>query len=249
MSEAIVTAIDGELAQLEQRAAALRGLRALTLGIESGQLEEIAERLARLTGEAHTLAPLRIAPVPGEVEDPQDGPEPLTPPSPEPSTPSDAERAKRQEAAQSTSERIVNLARRRGDITVHDVIAAGLAESAPHARKLILRLCNQNVQRLRATGDERQGPRGGRPAKVYEPAEAEATTADESGAKTGPERRVVEAVRELQPVDSGTLAFRSHCSVNDLSSIAAGLVRRGVLERADEDGVVLFRLGAEAVAA
>ena len=71
----------------------------------------------------------------------------------------------------------------------------------------------------------------------------EATVADDDGAKTGPERRVMAAVREAGgSVDEGTLAFASQLPTNELRSILSGLVRRGALHRRNADGVTLVEL-------
>lgn len=62
------------------------------------------------------------------------------------------------------------------------------------------------------------------------------------GAKTAVEQRVLDAVKAAQPIDEGTLAFHAAISVNDLRSVATGLVRRGVLTCRKEENVKLYEV-------
>jgi hypothetical protein len=234
----IVEAIDAEL---EAEDVHLDDLRT-AVGRAEHRIEELRklrEQAASLNGGGAPAASAEPKPKPKGTrakKPPKAKPQPA---EHEPKLPTAAERDARGEAAKEDRRKVLGFVREHGEISYAQA-AELLGVSIDTAKKRLVRIARNSELKLE-TGKRPEGAKHGRPPKVYR-LEASAP-ADDDGAKTSVERRVVEAVRRHGPIDKGTLAFRANLSITDLGSVAAGLVRRGVLKSWEEDGVRLYGRG------
>lgn len=241
MSYEILEAIDKEVdtlaAELDEltekldrgrrRIDALSMTRRLVDGIGNGRLDELHDGLKGL-GLGLDKRP------------PKPKPKPTKPKKPAAASDAPAEAPRqRTDVAEAAKRKVRDLLRRKAEITAQDLVDAGIVFNPGAARSLIRGMLQGAEKELIVAG-ERKG--AGRPAKTYKLA-ADLVTADEDGAKTDPERRVVASIREAGgELDEGTLAFNAAMSLNDLKTYASGLLRRRVLSRRDEEGVTLWAI-------
>ena len=157
--------------------------------------------------------------------------------------PTEAERGERNASIMERHQRIFALARERGEITAVDVIEAGIA-SKNSARSSLRRMSQGHVGRtLKIIGERPASGSGGRPAKLYAPIETAEAPADDDGAKTGPERRVLAAIREAGgSLDETTLAGAAEVPSATVRTYAGGLVNRQVLTRKVIEGITFYEL-------
>lgn len=97
--------------------------------------------------------------------------------------------------------------------------------------------CSRMVKRLVSDGKLRK--EGERSAQRLWTGEAPLMPEDASGAKTGLERRIVEAIGEGS-ISAAEVARLAHCSINDAKSVLGGLVNRRVLTRVGSGGAAFY---------
>lgn len=151
-------------------------------------------------------------------------------------TPTDEEREQRTAVASERQADVLAFVKENGEINA-DQAAELLGISKATARTFLRNMASHGRTALRSYEVEPETPRRGRKPIVYR---LEMAPADDSGAKTNVERRVLDEVRKNAPIDEGTLAFNASLSLTDLRSVVAGLVRRKVLKRWEEEGTTLF---------
>lgn len=236
----IVDAIDAELKVVNDRIQSLRD-EFDEVNLRASELLKLREGAVALNGGPPAAAP---KPKPAATKPKQRKPRATKPKaSPpatdrqEPSPQTTEERAGRRVETMERDKRVLDFVRERGEVKVGDV-AELLGVSEFTARDVLNSLAAFGKTGLRKYPGER-GPQGGRPPMVYR---LEIAPTNGEGAKTKVEQRVVDAVREGQPIDEGTLAFHASISVNDLRSVATGLVRRGVLTCRREEDVKLYEV-------
>lgn len=240
----ILTAIDAELEERErERTEAADRLAATESRItDLGKLRDDAKALA--DGEAPTVpAPAKTARKPRIARSSEP-----TAPTPAPKTPllrngtpkvTDEERRQRGANAEERDRQVIAFVRKHGEI--RPAQAAEIFGVTPsRATTILSSMCSHRQTGLRRYELVPGSPRKGVAYRL------EIAPANDSGAKTKVEQRVVDAVQAAQPspIDETTLTLDAQLSITDLRTVAAGLVRRGVLTRKSEEGTVLFDLGA-----
>lgn len=140
--------------------------------------------------------------------------------------PDEVDRAERVSKGEERRRSVIALAEKHGTITIADV-AEELDVPVPTARGVVRNMTSHGGP-LRVSDEGQAGD-----PKRYELRSREIAPPDDSGARTEPERRVVEALQRAPvPLTSSELASNSGLNFVDASAIAAGLVRRGVLRSA-----------------
>lgn len=89
------------------------------------------------------------------------------------------------------------------------------------------------------TEEGEPGPHGGRPQRLYYAREHDMAPSDTDGAKTAPERRIVDALGSIR-LTAAEIKKSTGIDQLHLGSMLMALVRRGVLVRENEDGVPLY---------
>lgn len=142
MSTEILDAIDAEIDRLgseiavrRQRTEALSMTRELVEGLENGKLEQLHSGLTSLVGGGEAVKP---PPVKKAASKPKGRRKKVAAAAP-PKAPSEGERQERNASIMERHQRILALARERGEITAVDVIEAGIA-SKNSARSSLQRM-------------------------------------------------------------------------------------------------------------
>lgn len=139
---------------------------------------------------------------------------------------SERERAKRVAARKEVQERIMALAERCGEITTRDV-ADELGVSTQTAW---IKLCNLlrsgNLVQTGGSGHKGDPKRYGPLGRAVT-----AVTSGHAGAKTGVERRVVEALSELGRATAGQVQEATGVRRSAVPQILGALARRGVIRQ------------------
>jgi len=146
------------------------------------------------------------------------------------------ERKARNAEQLSRHQKIVELARERGEVTAKDVVRE-LGIHQPDANRLLRRLSTNGeggteppLTLVGGTG------RKGDP-KRYALRNGAATQADADGARTVVERRIVEVLRNAPAaLTAAMIAESAKVPRGHITGILGGLENRGVLERVDIDG-------------
>lgn len=207
----------GALEQSAEAEQALEDAREILAGAEAD--------IARLRAAAEALGEVELPGAKpkegqGAADPPRRRSRPGPPKTSTPAAPTPAARAKRSAAATELAGRVLGHVRANPGCSGTDV-AAALGAGQPEVSKVLVRLSREGKIRREKDG------RG----KANYPAEAEASTADGDGARTGMERSVVEACRASGGSTDEQIAEAAGIQKHVARSIASTLVRRGVLAK------------------